>query len=254
MFDRLRNTAAVVTNPARLGVLFEKIRSRALREEPMSERDALLAWCAARARRYSDWAEGQDADLWKEATTFAADFEVQARQRLAHTQVQFGGGGAFALLYFLVRKHEPEHVLETGVAAGWSSAAILSALNRNGQGHLWSSDFPYFRQAGADDAIGILVDEPLRARWTLRTDGDRTNLPALLADMPRVDMLHYDSDKTAKGRRFALDQIAAKRHADTIVMFDDIQDNWQYRDDFHDTGVIFEERGKYVGALGLRAD
>ena len=251
MIQRLVNIASTVTSPARLAVLVNKVRARVTREEPTGDHDRLMAWCAERAQDYATWAERADPDLWAEARGFADTFEASARERLSTARIQFGGGGAFAFLYFLVRLKRPVNVLETGVAAGWSSSAILSALDRNGEGHLWSSDFPYFRQAKAEDEIGILVDERLKGRWTLMTDGDRTNLPALIARMPSIDFLHYDSDKTAKGRTFALDQAGAKLASDAVILFDDIQDNWHFRDRFGASGLIFEERGKYVGALGL---
>ena len=251
MIQRLVNIASTVTSPARLAVLAGKVRSRLTREEPTGERDRLMAWCGERAQDYADWARRTDGALWAEARDFADAFEARARERLSAARVQFGGGGAFAFLHFLVRLKRPRHVLETGVAAGWSSSAILSALDRNGEGHLWSSDFPYFRQAKAEDEIGLLVDERLKGRWTLMTDGDRANLPRLIAEMPAVDFLHYDSDKTARGRTFALEQAQGKLTADAVVLFDDIQDNWHFRDQFGSSGLIFEERGKYVGALGL---
>ena len=56
-----------------------------------------------------------------------------------------GGGGALDLLYFLTRYSKPKIVLETGVVAGHSSKTILTAIGKNGEGHLYSSDFPYFR-------------------------------------------------------------------------------------------------------------
>ena len=57
--------------------------------------------------------------------------------------MSLGGGGNFILLYFLTRKFN-KVVVETGVAAGWSSLAILGAFEKNGEGKLYSSDFPYF--------------------------------------------------------------------------------------------------------------
>ena len=184
---------------------------------------------------------------------YAACFEAKARETLESAKIRFGGGVAYALLYFLVRQRRPEHVVETGVAAGWSSAAILAAMDRNGTGHLWSSDFPYFRQAGAADEIGVLVPGHLRKRWTLLIDGDEQNLPKIMAAVPRVDLFHYDSDKSLGGRKFALTTVQPKLAENGLVIFDDIQDNSHFRDIAGPTAVVFEERGKYLGITGLRA-
>ena len=65
------------------------------------------------------------------------------KNRLSKLSVKLSGG-LYKLLYFPIRKIKPYTVVETGVAAGWTSLAILRALNKNGRGHLYSSDFPYF--------------------------------------------------------------------------------------------------------------
>lgn len=128
---------------------------------------------------------------------------------------------------------------------------MLTAMKRNGTGHLWSSDFPYFRQAGAADEIGLLVAPDLRERWTLLIDGDEENLPKIMREVARVDMFHFDSDKTYKGRNFALTSIKSKLAEKAVVIFDDIQDNSHFKDIAGQDAMIFEEKGKYLGALGL---
>ena len=45
------------------------------------------------------------------------------------------------LLFFLTRFLKPNIVLETGVANGYSSKAILYAIKKNKKGSLFSSDF-----------------------------------------------------------------------------------------------------------------
>ncbi len=48
------------------------------------------------------------------------------------------------MLYTLVRMQKPENIIETGVASGRSSMAILSALKDNKKGRLYSIDLPQF--------------------------------------------------------------------------------------------------------------
>jgi len=45
-------------------------------------------------------------------------------------------------LCILIRLVKPNHVLETGVSSGASSAHILLALHDNGKGTLFSTDLP----------------------------------------------------------------------------------------------------------------
>ena len=252
MLEVALNTARVAMKPSGLREISRKSMYRLRRvvgaEDQKSE---VEAWCAPRAVSQSEWASAQDADLWREATEFAREFQARARQTLAQSKVRFGGGGAYALLYFLVRQRQPEYVVETGVAAGWSSAAVLAAMERNGKGHLWSSDFPYFRQSGASEGIGVVVPAELRHRWTLYIEGDATNLPRIMAELPRIDLFHFDSDKTYAGRRRALAMVQPKLSSDAPIILDDVQDNWHFRDLAGPNPLMFEEGGKYVGALRL---
>ena len=77
---------------------------------------------------------------------------------MENIQYNLGGGADYPLLYFLTRYLNPENVLETGVAAGFSSYAILSALQKNRKGTLYSSDFPYLRIKNPERYIGIVVE------------------------------------------------------------------------------------------------
>ena len=54
-------------------------------------------------------------------------------KKLSKLEVSLGGGGNYILLYFLIIKFKPQNVVETGVAAGWSSLFILRALKKNGK-------------------------------------------------------------------------------------------------------------------------
>ncbi len=80
------------------------------------------------------------------------------------------------LLYVLVRLLKPDTVVETGVASGHSSAAILQALEDNGnKGKLFSIDLPSTGEQLADGrsytlspkGVGWAVPENLRYPWHL---------------------------------------------------------------------------------------
>ena len=157
------NLARNALRPAYLPVMLRKIKARV---RPPN-RDEALAWAAEHAESVDSFGESLDLALWAEANQWADEFEPHAQAILATIGVPLGGGGHHRLLYFLTRFTHPETVLETGVAAGGSSAAVLTALASNGAGVLWSSGFPYFRLENPERHVVCVVPEALRARWSL---------------------------------------------------------------------------------------
>jgi len=122
------------------------------------------------------FAKSISPELWSEAAAFAENLRKKGATKLAVLPVKLGGGGRYDLLYFLTRFLRPRVVVETGVAAGYSTQAILKAIQVNGSGCLYSSDFPYFRLDQPEQYIGILVDDDLKANWELFIQGDAKNL------------------------------------------------------------------------------
>jgi predicted O-methyltransferase YrrM len=254
MLRSLKNIVANLTRPGYAPVMVRKILVRIgewpRRREAASVRD----WCAQHVEDTDDALRAINADLWNEAQRFSSDFHERARLKLEPLDVGLGGGGHYPLLYFLVRHRKPDRVVETGVAAGYSTQTILAALAANGRGRLFSSDFPYFRFDNPEQYIGHLVDEGLRERWELFTRGDRANLPQIIARCGTVDLFHYDSDKSYSGRKFALEAIAPRLAPHGLVIMDDIQDNGFFRDyvtSRHLPYRLFEFEKKYVGVIGL---
>lgn len=223
------------------------------------ERDAKLTrndveqWCRANAQSIDDWARKIDRELWKTARRFASDQRAVARPKLETLGLDLGGGGAYDFLYFVTRKLRPQTVVETGVAAGHSSRAFLTAIAQNGSGSLYSSDFPYFRLANPERYVGYIVEPELRKGWTLLTAGDQANLPQIAAHVSRIDIFHYDSDKSYEGRTFAYDKLRPAFHDQTLVIYDDIQDNSHFRDFVNGQSqpfLVFEFEGKWLGMVG----
>lgn len=110
---------------------------------------------------------------------------------------------AIAFLYVLARLTQPEVVIETGCATGWTSALILAALKRNGRGHLHSIDIPPRKgELSMDWSLpeglepGFLVPEEFRQRWTLILGNARDELAPLLKTVGPIDMFYHDSDHT----------------------------------------------------------
>jgi predicted O-methyltransferase YrrM len=246
----LRNVAKC---PLYLPVMAHKVFMR-LKCGHGREAAAATAWAAEKAEDLGAWGRRVDEFLWRESELFAASFAESAwpRVRRLAPGVELGGAAGVELLYFLTRKLCPETVVETGVAAGWSSAAVLTGISENGKGHLYSSDFPFFRLPCPERYIGLVVPGELKGAWTLHIDGDRRNLKRILRPETRVDLVHYDSDKTREGRQFFLRRIRPHLAARHILVMDDIQDNLVFREYVRgaDFFRVFEYQGKYIGMTG----
>ncbi|MFN3583203.1 class I SAM-dependent methyltransferase [Phenylobacterium sp.] len=224
----------------KLRALFDKVANRLSSPSP-KELAAIWAWCEGRAEPLDAYGESLDPALWAEAAAFTRKLEERGRSLDIEG---FGGGAAYGLLYFLVRLRKPAVALETGVAAGWSSEAILAAMAANGGGVLWSSDLPYMR-GGREP--GVLVSPEHRDRWRLFKQGDKDNLPAILSESGPVEFFHYDSDKSVAGRDWAWRQVRPHLAPDAVVVWDDVQDNWHFRDRME--GRVFRFQRKFVGLV-----
>lgn len=241
-------------SPHGLSVLIRKIGRRVHDERGTIDDAANEAWIRAHVEDFASWAAERDPALLTESQDYAARLRERATEILGRVPYRLSGGGHYMLLHFLTRLLGPEYIVETGVAAGFSSCAFLEALERNGSGRLFSSDFPAMRVPHGEQYTGILVPPALKADWTLYTDGDRTNLRRIVRQIPRVDLFHYDSDKTYSGRRYALRQVEPLLQTDSVVVMDDIHNNAHFHDLVVQRGTtdfwVFEFEGKYLGVIG----
>ncbi|GAA2895263.1 hypothetical protein GCM10010517_59980 [Streptosporangium fragile] len=251
------SVSVVVRNSVRPGYLPVMARKVWLRLGAGHGREtrAATAWAASRAEDLHAWGERVDAALWRESTEFARSLAASARptvERLRAAGVDLGGPGGIELLYLLTRILRPATALETGVAAGWSTSAVLAAMRANGTGHLHSSDFPFFRLPDPERYIGCVVPDGLRDAWTLRTRGDRRNLEEILLPGTKVDLVHYDSDKTRQGREFFIRRSASHLADGHVFVMDDIQDDLVFREyaERQPHFRVFEYQGKYIGVTG----
>jgi predicted O-methyltransferase YrrM len=180
----------------------------------------------------------------------SADLRREGERRAASSPVEMGGAADLDLLHALVKLSGARRVIETGVAFGWSSLAILAALDGREDAVLASVDMPYPRRNN-DDFVGIVVPERLRSRWTLIRAPDRTGIkPALARLGGAIDLAHYDSDKSWQGRHFAYTILWEALVPGGIFVSDDIQDNLVFRDFVHARKLDFavsETAGKFIG-------
>ncbi len=141
---------------------------------------------------------------------------------------KMGAGANTDLLYSLAEGIECTKAIETGVAFGWSSFALLQSVSKRG-GKLVSTDMPYPLREN-DRFVGCVVPPRLRRHWRLLRYPDRDGLPMALGELGTIDLCHYDSDKSEAGRLFAYPLLWDALRPGGFFLSDDVQDNFGYRD------------------------
>ena len=172
-------------------------------------------------------------------------------EAVAQQSIGMGGAANLDLLYHLVVGLEARRVLETGVAYGWSSLAILLAQQALGGGKLASTDMPYPR-ADNERFVGCVVPEALRDSWTLIRHPDRPGLGRAIRSLGRVDLAHYDSDKTYAGQSWAYPRIWEALRPGGVMVSDDIHYQTAFRDFAARSGaspLVVDLEGKLIGIL-----
>lgn len=178
----------------------------------------------------------------------------EARRRVEAVGFPVGGAANLELLYDHVLDLGAYRVVETGVAAGWSSLAILLGLERleHDEARLWSTDLPYPYRASEADWVGVAVPERLRGRWELLRGADRDTLPAALEAAGTIDLAHYDSDKTPAGATWAYGMLWEALRPAGVLVVDDVGDHLAFRDFARHVGVtpvVIRDDRKFQGLL-----
>jgi len=157
--------------------------------------------------------------------------EIRRRQREAGRR-SFAQFRAPFELYTLVRLLEPEHILETGVSSGVSSAYFLAGLRRNGHGTLHSADLPTPQRSArfgrADSpvalppgrATGWAVPDGLRAGWDLRLGPSRKVLPQIVRGIDALGIFLHDSEHTPSHLAFELATVRPRLADGAVVLAD----------------------------------
>lgn len=146
--------------------------------------------------------------------------------------------------YSLIRKYKPSVIIETGVCNGVSSLIILSALQQNKVGKLYSIDYPMyaneplpeFRETAypeghAFSAIpsnkepGWIIPDDLKKRWTLCTGKSQRELPKLITKFDEIDMFIHDSEHTHPCMMFEYEIAWEWLKPGGILLSDDISRN-----------------------------
>jgi Methyltransferase domain len=120
------------------------------------------------------------------------------------------------------RHVRPEVMVETGVAHGVTSRIALEALDQNDRGHLWSIDLPHPLDNRLHKDTGAAITDSCRRRWSYVEGSSRQRLPALTAEVGRVDVFIHDSLHTGKNVLFEMEQVAFAMPSGGVMLVDDI--------------------------------
>ena len=182
---------------------------------------------------------------------FSMDHVKEVERKLKTSKSNFGGQGHIILIYAVCENLKTMKALETGVAYGWSSAAILQSLSKR-SGKLISVDMPTPKQTDYH-LIGVAVDENLKSNWELLREPDRYGLKkAIKRQNYSFDIAHYDSDKSYYGRKWSQSLIWKYLRKGGVFISDDIEDSLAFKEfvelknlDF----FVLKLQGKYVGVI-----
>jgi predicted O-methyltransferase YrrM len=153
-----------------------------------------------------------------------------AAQHLSVGRGAFGGwdDGDAALIriaWCLTRHGRPERIVETGVARGLTTRALLEGLDRNGSGHLWSIDLPPLLEHEVAQQTAAAVPKRLYSRWTLVRGSSRRTLPGLVSGLGSLDLFVHDSMHTTRNVRFELAQVWPALVPGGVILIDDVEKN-----------------------------
>lgn len=124
----------------------------------------------------------------------------------------------------VTRHMKPAVVVETGVARGMTSAAILSALQSNAGGRLYSIDLPPLSKGWAEQS-GVAVEPGLKGQWTYLRGSTQRRLPPLLASLDGIDLFVHDSLHTFRTMTFEFQCAWSSLRPGGVMISDDIDDN-----------------------------
>ena len=180
-----------------------------------------------------------------------SDYFDDAEKMARDCPVKMGGPGNLDLLYWSAEHLGASRVIETGVAYGWSSLAILLSLRNRPDSELISTDMPYPHRNG-DRYVGCVVPKELATGWRIIQYPDRQALPRAVRALGTIDMCHYDSDKSYDGRMWAYRVLWKALRRGGLFLSDDIGDNIAFRDFsrmIECDPTVVEKDGKFVGVM-----
>ena len=197
---------------------------------------------------------------------YSSDLSVLYYNLVKKVETLYGKGKSLSILsleeaisvYLLVLHTKPETVVETGVSDGLSSFFILSGLNKNQKGNLYSIDLPDIgmpRLYGKEP--GWIVDDNLRKRWTLVYGKTKKKLAPLLNELRHVDIFLHDSEHSYTNMKFEFSTVLRYMKNGSLLLLDDVRSNSAFQElsDVKDFGqnkiCLLTGKDSDLGALSI---
>jgi hypothetical protein len=160
--------------------------------------------------------------------------------------------GLARIAWCIVRHLRPGKIVETGVARGITSQVLLEALERNGEGRLWSVDLPLLRSRWHDQTAAA-VPSDRRSRWTYVRGSSRRRLGRLLSELGEIDVFLHDSAHTEANMRSEFETAWPALRGGGVLLSHDITMNAAFSD-FAATvpaEPLFAHYGESRGMVGV---
>jgi len=187
----------------------------------------------------------------KNYNIFSEQNLLEINKKISNSNSNFGGQAYIDLLYFICESINAKKAIETGVAYGWSSAAILKSLVKR-SGILISVDMPMIKQEDYH-LIGVAVEKNLRDNWNLIREPDKYGLLKAIKKIHHsYDLAHYDSDKSYYGRKWAYAILYKYLSKNGFLISDDIEDNMYFYEFVTNNKLEFSIlrcENKFVGVI-----
>jgi hypothetical protein len=139
-----------------------------------------------------------------------------------------GDAGLVRAIWCLTRHLRPGKVVETGVAHGVTSRFVLEALERNGDGHLWSIDLPPIDRDWQKQ-VGMAVGDRFADRWSYMKGSSRRRFPELVSRLGQIDLFIHDSLHSKRNVCFELDRAWPALRPGGAIVVDDVDANWGFQ-------------------------
>ncbi|HVT84671.1 MAG TPA: class I SAM-dependent methyltransferase [Chitinophagaceae bacterium] len=252
MVSKIRTLIWYLQNPKLLPDAWLKIKARLFYASAEKSGMKAKAWCSL----YALSQEEAFAQLFpghpfqKIENRFTEEYKYGMEQ-VAKSGYVMGGSGAIDLLYNLCEATQSCKILETGVAYGWSTVAILLSISTRPNASLISIDMPYAK-VGNENFVGTVIPEHLRNSWTLFRESDFTGIPKAISRLGQLDLCHYDSDKSYLGRKRSNKLIWKALKKNGFFISDDISDNIAFKEFCESvcrTPIIVYWNNKYIGIV-----
>ncbi len=207
-------------------------------------------WCRKKSISVSDLFKKLSLDF-QDNIALSEEYVNEIQRLIDSSDADFGGKGHINLLFNLSEAINAANCVETGVAYGWSSQALLKSIVKRG-GKLVSVDMPMIGQNDYH-LIGCAVSKNFKDSWKLLREPDKNGLiKAINLFSDKLDLIHYDSDKSYYGRVWSQPIIYNALRKDGLFVSDDIDDNSAFREFATNNNLdysVVEFEGRYVGVI-----